>query len=360
MPDSLSEPLPRACIAEPVETLDLPTAAWRRAAAVGAASQARHHQLMEETTCLNTLRVVQPDRHTHPTEGLRVAAWNLERCKHVEETAALLDSLSVDICLLTEMDLGMARSGNRDTTADLTRLLGLGHAYGVEFIELGHGDAREEAAHGDTANLAGLHGNAVASRYPIDKAVLLPLDAGGAWFTGNADNTQRRIGGRMAIALRLRLPSPGAQPIWFIAAHYESRLGPLERETETQVLLSQIQKICSDEPVLLGGDFNCKGIQAAGLTGAEVLTRPETAEPMFNRLAAAGFDWQTCNTAEETTRPHPWHDTKAPKKKIDWFFARGLTCSGARVVPAVNPDGENLSDHELILVDVALQQKAET
>lgn len=354
MPDALAEPQPRNCIEQSVKTLDLPTTAWREAAADGIASPERHRRLMAEAACLNTLRVVQPAQDAQPQRSLRVAAWNLERCKHAEESAALLEAEGIDLCLLTEMDLGMARSGNRDTTADFARLLGLGHVYGVEFIELGHGDAREEAAHGATANLAGLHGNAVASRYPIDQAVILPLDAGGSWFTGNTDNTQRRIGGRMAVGLRLRLPPPFAGPVWFIAAHYESRLGPQDRERETEILLSQIETVCGGEPVLLGGDFNCKGIQAAGLTGAEVLTRPETAEPMFTRLAAAGFEWQTCNTAGETTRPHPWHDTEAPRKKIDWFFARGLTCVEPAVVAAIDSEGRNLSDHEAILVSITL------
>ena len=57
-------------------------------------------------------------------------------------------------------------------------------------------------------------------------------------------------------------------------------------------------------------------------------------------------------SVEVTTRPHPWHDDASPQKKIDWFFAKGFVGSQPRVVPAVGAEGGNLSDHEIILVDV--------
>ena len=44
--------------------------------------------------------------------------------------------------LLSELDAGMARTQNLDTTRAIARDLGAGHAFGVEFVELGLGDTR--------------------------------------------------------------------------------------------------------------------------------------------------------------------------------------------------------------------------
>ena len=77
-----------------------------------------------------------------PTRA-RIAFWNAERLKYPAPTGALLRSLEADAILLCELDLGMARSGNRHTIADLANSLDAGHVFGVEFVELDLGDARE-------------------------------------------------------------------------------------------------------------------------------------------------------------------------------------------------------------------------
>ena len=341
---------PRGAITRSVDRLDPPPAAWRREAAAGEVSIERHNALRDAADCLNTLRVSQPQAPAQAPQQLRIAAWNLERCRYVGESVRLLKRAGADICLLSEMDLGMARSGNRDTAADLAAALDMGHAYGVEFIELDHGDARETAAYGETPNAAGLHGNAIASRFTIDRAAMLPLANGGLWFAGDAKGRQRRIGGRMALAVRHLLP----QPLWVVAVHFESRMDPLDRDREARVLLSHIGALCSDEPVLLGGDFNCKSIKENGLLGEQVLKTPQDTEPMFSRLAEAGFDWWHSNSPGVTTRRHPWQDPAEPRRKLDWFFSRGLTCHDPRVVAAADRSQGNLSDHEMILVSVDL------
>jgi len=74
-----------------------------------------------------------------------------------------------------QLDIGMARSGNRHTVAELAVALGMGYAYGIEFIELGLGDEREEEWHKDERNAAGFHGNAILSRYPLNDFALIRL-----------------------------------------------------------------------------------------------------------------------------------------------------------------------------------------
>ena len=340
-------PVP-AIVERRVEHLEAPSITWREMAARGPFDMHRHDELAAEAPCLQAVETSSrpPAAGALPPARLTVAAWNLERCKHVEESAALIGKAGADICLLSEMDLGMARSGNRHTAAELARLLGMGYAYGVEFIELGLGDAHEQAAHAREANVAGLHGNAILTRFAIDRAALLPLGAGGLWYQVAE---QRRVGRRMALAVRHLLPAP----VWFVEAHYESRLGPADRARETEILIGQLDRLCGSEPVVLAGDFNCRNLVDQGLPEADWLVRPESAEPMFARLAAAGFAWRGGNTSGSTRRRHRWSRTSDPLARIDWFFARGIALSAPQVVPAVGPDGE-LSDHEMILAEAAM------
>ncbi len=46
--------------------------------------------------------------------------------------------------------------------------------------------------------------------------------------------------------------------------------------------------------------------------------------------------------------------SRTPKRayKLDWFLTRGVDVTESRVVPALAPDGEILSDHEMIVLTV--------
>ena len=59
-----------------------------------------------------------------------VFSWNAERLKYARPSQALLGSVLPDIALLTEVDIGMARSGNRHTVRDLAEPLDSGYVYG--------------------------------------------------------------------------------------------------------------------------------------------------------------------------------------------------------------------------------------
>src|SRR4051794_17325438 len=66
---------------------------------------------------------------------IRVAAWNVERLRHIGPIADTLGRLGPDVTLLSEIDNGMARSGNSHRIVDLASRLGHAYAYGVEFVE---------------------------------------------------------------------------------------------------------------------------------------------------------------------------------------------------------------------------------
>ncbi len=128
------------------------------------ASRAEHDRLAESLPCLHAIELVAPPQPRPLGAKIRIASWNAERCKYLPESAALLAGIGADIVLLTEMDVGMVRSGNRNTPRELARSLASGYAFGIEYVELGLGDDREKAWHANQSNAIGLHGNAILSK----------------------------------------------------------------------------------------------------------------------------------------------------------------------------------------------------
>lgn len=307
-----------------------------------------HDRFAAQVPALNAVehRPAPVERPVPPR--LRVAAWNAERLKYHAPSAALLRG--ADVVLLTEADIGMARSGNRHTVRDLAEALGMGWAYGVEFVELGLGDARESEWHADDDNRAGLHGNAILSRHPLLDPVIIPLDAGGTWFAGRSGN-QRRLGGRMAIAARLDAP----RPLWLVAAHLESHSDAADRARQGERLAAAIDRLVpAGAGVVLGGDFNTK--EALGS-----LEAPE--EPLFAVLRDAGFDWRRCNAPGPTQRTRPDGTPVAPFAKLDWLFTRHVEAEAPATIPAVDETGAAISDHDVVaatvVTGVAAAQKTE-
>lgn len=335
----------RRVVTSTVPALPLPSLA-DRAAAAAARDDGAHDRFLADWGCLNAVEVVPPpDPATTATDTLVVAAWNLERCKHVEASAAILAGRAPDVVLLTEMDLGCARSGQRHTTADLAARLGFGHVYGVEFVELGLGDARETRDHAGEVNRAGLHGNAVASRFPVLSAALVPLDDGGVWFGSAEEPDQRRIGGRNAIVAELATPIGS---LFAVSVHLESRSDPTRRREQMERLLGEVDRLAGDRPVVLGGDLNVFDLTRRGLDDEALMARPETVEPAFAVARAHGFAWDGANRPGVTTRPHPWQPADTERLRIDWLFVRGLAARDPWIDPALGPDGTPISDHDLV------------
>ncbi|OWJ64005.1 endonuclease/exonuclease/phosphatase family protein [Inquilinus limosus] len=307
-----------------------------------------HDRFAPQVPALNAVEHRPAEEEWPVGPRLRVAAWNAERLKYHAPSAALLRG--VDVVLLTEADIGMARSGNRHTVRDLAEALGMGWAYGVEFVELGLGDARECEWHADEDNRTGLHGNAILSRHKLLDPVVIPLDAGGTWFAGRSGN-QRRLGGRMAVAARLDTK----RPLWLVAAHLESHSDAADRACQGERLVAAIDRLVpTGAGVVLGGDFNTK----EALGSLEV---PE--EPLFAVLRAAGFDWHRCNAPGPTQRTRPDGTPVAPFARLDWLFTRHAEAEAPETIPAVDATGAAISDHDVVaatvMTGVAVEQKAE-
>ena len=134
----------------------------------------------------------------------RLLAWNIERGIEFEaQVAAFRDHgylRLADVLLLTETDVGMARSGNRNIARDLARELGLNYAFAPCYLNLSKGAGVESESAGE--NDVGLHGNALLSRYPLRNPRRIALGNGRDKMRGR----EKRLGQQAAIAAEVDLP----------------------------------------------------------------------------------------------------------------------------------------------------------
>jgi endonuclease/exonuclease/phosphatase family metal-dependent hydrolase len=247
---------------------------------------------------------------TAPTDRFRVAVWNVERLRHIEAIGSLLARHQPDVILLSEVDKGMARSGNRHCLAELAGRLGHSFAYGVEFIELDLGDQNEILTSPGEQNLLGFHGNALTSALRLHRPFVVRLEADGGWF-GPARG-QQRVGGRMAIGAQIEI---GGVWVTFVSVHLESNSSPIQRKAQVSHLLDVVERYDGDAPLLIGGDFNTSTVDRrqdrdVEFRRTEFATDPmrlldvEAHEPLFRELADRGFDWSASNVpGRPTERP---------------------------------------------------------
>lgn len=282
-----------------------------------------------------------------------VVAWNLERGTHLDAAAEILQARSPAVLLATELDLGMARSGNRPTTADLAAALEHAYAFGVEFVELGLGDPREAQRLGpDAVNDQGFHGNAITARSAITEPELIRIEAGGSWFTAATD--QPRVGGRMALAAQVEL---GGQTVVVCSVHLESESGPQLRAEQLGVVLDAIDRRYGQGPCVIGGDLNTFSGHIDDVRSSFRELReadrtrfcwPVPYEPLFELAATHGFDAEAANAPEQTMRITA-DQRPGSLLRLDWLLVRDLEVVDRSTVPAVEPDGSIVSDHDAVV-----------
>ena len=89
-----------------VDYTDLP------AIAAGPVPASVHARVLQTTEALHHIEMGPPSAPlAAPADSLRIAFWNAERCKYLDDSADLLARAEAGVTLLSEMDLGMARSG---------------------------------------------------------------------------------------------------------------------------------------------------------------------------------------------------------------------------------------------------------
>jgi endonuclease/exonuclease/phosphatase family metal-dependent hydrolase len=231
-------PVPRA-----VRQGFLKLPATREAHAGAHASVAAFHQI----------ELQQSTRPRTPGRSIRIAAWNLERCLYPDEAARILQRHNVDLALLTEMDVGVLRTGQAHTIGRVAAALGQGYCYGLEFLELVPMDPPPGFPRNGSENAEGYHGNGIVSALAMSEPVVIRLDEMADWYT--PAGRQRRIGNRMAIAARFGD---------FVACsvHLENRTDGNGRARQMRTLLDALDSYAGSSPVVIGGDLNTHVVRA--------------------------------------------------------------------------------------------------
>jgi endonuclease/exonuclease/phosphatase family metal-dependent hydrolase len=324
--------------------------------------------------------------------GYRFLAWNVERgtqlAAQVEAFRTHEYLRSCDVLLLTETDVGMARSGNHAVAQTIARALGLHYAFAPCYLSLVKGSGLEYYVEGE--NQLGLHGNAVLSRYPIGRIRAIPLENGVDKMAGR----EKRIGCQTALAADIEFP--GA-PMTAVSMHLDANSTQRHRREQMRTVLDATDR---DRLVLLGGDWNTStynsshafpailGFCRRVLMGVDHVIRNHYLHPdrrferdLFRLLESRGFDYRGCNRLGERTGTYRIGDAQARQSlgewvpswcfafirwalrnhggecplKLDWFAARGLRCENPVVIHELREGGGRpLSDHDAIGIDVRM------
>ncbi|MBY6004964.1 endonuclease [Salipiger bermudensis] len=265
---------------------------------------------------------------------LTVGAWNLERCLFPEASAQKL--ADCQLVLLSEMDHGMARTGQRNTTRDIAGALDMSYAYAVEFLELGLGSPIEHGFCEDDHNARGYHGNALAAQTALRDPFALRLWGERQWFS---DDEQPRLGERIAVGATVETDGG---PLVAVSTHLESACGAAHRERQVRGLIEALDAVFPGLPVLIGGDLNT-GNHAEG---------DWRTEGLFAAARAAGFSVHGGPENQPTTRPSLITRWPERQMKLDWFLARGLTLGPTEIRSSLDATGKPLSDHDAIVTRI--------
>lgn len=337
--------------------------------------------LDESKLQLEMEKIRSSNEYSTPREtknSLKLVLLNVERGKHLDEIEAYLKyhpSLkNADVIFFNELDDGMARTGNIDITAELSKRLSMNYIFGVEFFELTKGNIKEESEDSDQQNTKGLHGNAIMSRYELLEPVLLRLPVAYDWFY----DKQKRLGGRIAIFAKIRVNN---QLIGLVCTHLENRTSPKSREEQMKFILKQAKEHFKTMPIIIAGDMNtntCDGTKDEEFINlyenrqsqTDRMYSPEKYEPIFKLVEGDGFDYKSANVKGKSTRRKPILKRGNLELNLDWFFVRGLSCTEAAVVKTIfsvnelecqskidadGKEGMEITDHNAISVKCMLE-----
>jgi endonuclease/exonuclease/phosphatase family metal-dependent hydrolase len=327
--------------------------------------------------------------------AIRATAWNIERGTRFEGVVRVLTEHPLmsesDVLLLTELDYGMARSGNLHVTRELARSLGAAYAFAPCYINLSKGSGLESGAEGE--NGLALHGNAVLSRWPILRAWSVALPNGKDKMRGN----EKRLGSQRAVVCDIEHPSGTLRAV---SLHLDAHSSQRHRQRQMKVVLDFLEALTPRAPVLVGGDWNTStydssravysivGFFRRVLMGVGNVIENHYLQPdrwfergLFRELGARGFNFRELNEPGAGTLHYDVKDLAANTNmgewvprwcfwwiewalrdrggrcslKLDWFAGRGIEPDASnppRVVGFLRgPSGEVLSDHDPIVLD---------
>jgi endonuclease/exonuclease/phosphatase family metal-dependent hydrolase len=321
--------------------------------------------------------------------GVRALAWNIERGIRVDGVIRAIrerPELAADVLMLTELDLGMARTQNRFVARDIADALGLNYAFAPCYLALNKGNGIEKNAAGE--NEESLHGNALFSRYPLDRVHSFAIPNGKDKMKG----VEKRIGSQRAVIADIRHPSGTFRAV---SLHLDALSSQSHRHLQMKLLFDHLEGLTPALPTLIGGDWNTTTHDASQalysilgyfrrvLMGIRHMVRDHYPYPdrwferrLFREVEQRGYDYRSLNVPGECTLHYSMDDVAANLNmgewvpgwcfqfirwalgqtggrcslKLDWFAGKGIRGQGASVIHGIEDEGRPVSDHDPIVL----------
>lgn len=331
-------------------------------------------------------------------EHIAAIAWNIERGNQLDGIIEALKGeeglRELDLLLLTELDHGMARSGNRNVAEEIASALDLNYAFAPVYIALQKGSGVESAVEGENTN--SIHGLAMFSKFPMRNihAIALPNGKDKMW------GKEKRLGHLRALFADIEHP---AGTFRAVTVHLDAHCSRAHRRLQMQIVLDHVDTLPA-LPTLIGGDWNTTTFNSQSSTRAILgywrrvfmgpmnvaknhLPHPERyfERPLFSMLERRGYNWRDLNNVgtgtlhyhvesiEKNTNLRDWVPEwcfpfifwaanrvgGSVSGRLDWFAGKGISPAPnlpPRTIAGLsNHAGTPLSDHDPICLDLSLK-----
>jgi endonuclease/exonuclease/phosphatase family metal-dependent hydrolase len=326
--------------------------------------------------------------------SITALAWNIERGNRFSGIVHALKNhpqlKDRDILFLTELDDGMARSGNRFVAKELGDALQMRFAFAPIYIALQKGSGVEEFVEGENTNA--IHGLAMFSRYPMRNVHAIPLPNGKDKMSGK----EKRLGHLRALIADIEHPSGAFRAV---TIHLDALCSRSHRHRQMKIILDHLDTL-PHLPVILGGDWNTTTFNSQNATrailgywrrvlmGVRNVVKNHYPHPdryfekrLFNELESRGYEYKSLNetgagtihydvaSVEKNTNLRDWVPEWCfpfifwaanrvgghVSCRLDWFAGKDIALkAGTQPQTASNlrdAEGVPLSDHDAIALD---------
>jgi endonuclease/exonuclease/phosphatase family metal-dependent hydrolase len=328
------------------------------------------------------------------SQKVTAIAWNIERGRIFEGIIEALgehESLrDKDLYILTELDYGMARSGNRFVAREIAQKFELNYAFAPVYIALQKGSGIESDFEGENTN--SIHGLSVFSKFPLKNAHAVDLPNGKDKMIGK----EKRLGYLRALVAEVQHP---AGEFRSVTVHLDVHCSRAHRQKQIRIILEHLETL-APMPTIIGGDFNTTTYNAQSATrailgfwrrvmmGVGNVVKNHYPYPdryfekgLFGEFEQRGFEYMPFNKHGAGTLHYDmenaayntnlgdwvpkwcfpfifWASRRVGGKfslRLDWFAGKNIRIAdGSKpgvVGDLVDEDGTPLSDHDAISLD---------